>query len=86
MSNAQFATVGSLINQATGTISGGNGGNGTTKGGAGGAGVSNAGTITSLANSGIIDGGTGGNGGATAGVGGAGGAACRSPKARRSRR
>ena len=36
--------------------------------------MSNAGTITTLTNSGPISGGNGGNGGATAGVGGAGGA------------
>jgi hypothetical protein len=43
-------------------------------GGAGGAGVSNAGTITSLSNSGTVSGGAGGNGllGANGGAGGAG--------------
>ena len=58
------ATVGSLINQATGTISGGNGGVGGTSGaGAGGAGVSNAGTVMALTNSGAISGGGAGGAG-----------------------
>ena len=54
--NADGATVGSLINEATGTISGGNGGAGAFSGGAG---VSNAGTIRSLTNKGTIEGGPG---------------------------
>ena len=53
------AKIALLDNRATGTISGGDSG----CAGAGGAGVSNAGTITTLTNSGTI---SGGNGGAAA--------------------
>ena len=60
--NAQGGTIGSLTNQAAGAISGGAGGNGAFFGGMGGAGVSNAGTITTLTNSGTIEGGKGGTG------------------------
>jgi len=73
--NAQGATVRSLTNQATGTISGGNGGVFTGEGGiggAGGAGVSNAGTIKTLTNSGAISGGNGGSGARLGGAGDAG--------------
>jgi hypothetical protein len=60
VSNETGATIGALVNQAGGLISGGNIGSGGS--GPGGAGVFNAGTITRLANSGTINGGNGGNG------------------------
>ena len=63
VSNAKGATIGSLSNATGATIVGGNGNSGIALfGGAGGDGLSNAGTITTLSNSGAISGGNGGSG------------------------
>jgi hypothetical protein len=71
VSNAKGVTIGSLANNASGTIIGGNGG--ATSSAPGGAGVSNAGAIMTLTNSGQISGGNGGFGpGLIGGPGGAG--------------
>ncbi len=61
--------IGSLTNQATGTISGGNGaGSGARR-----RGIANSGTITSLINKGAINGGHGGSISFTYALGGPGG-------------
>ncbi|MBV8443987.1 MAG: PEP-CTERM sorting domain-containing protein, partial [Hyphomicrobiales bacterium] len=72
--NAYDATITSLINEATGAISGGGGPIGPDMGlgGAGGAGVSNAGTIVTLTNRGTISGGDAGFGIESGGAGGGG--------------
>ncbi len=64
-----FGVIGSLTNQVTAAIRGGNGGNASISG-PGGAGVENEGAISTLANRGTLAGGAGGNGY----YGGAGGA------------